>query len=49
MTESHPTSEPTRKPLLRWKPAILAGLIAGAVFIVLEMVLVATIGGGNTS
>lgn len=47
MTESHPTSEPTRKPLLRWKPAILAGLIAGAVFIVLEMVLVATIGGGT--
>ncbi len=32
---------------LDWKAAILAGLIAGAVFMMLEMVLVATVGGGS--
>lgn len=30
-----------------WKAAFLAGLIAGAVFMMLEMVLVATVGGGS--
>lgn len=32
---------------LNWKAAIWAGIIAGIVFMMLEMVLVATIGGGS--
>ena len=32
---------------VNWKAVILAGLIAGLVFIVMEMVLVAVVGGGS--
>ena len=32
---------------LNWKAAIVAGLVAGAIFMMLEMALVATIGGGS--
>ncbi len=32
---------------LNWKAAISAGLIAGLIFMMLEMILVATIGGGS--
>jgi hypothetical protein len=34
-------------PTISWKAAIYAGLIAGLVFIVMEMVLVALVGGGS--
>ncbi|MBO27250.1 MAG: hypothetical protein CML61_00610 [Rhodobacteraceae bacterium] len=34
-------------PAISWKAAIYAGLIAGLVFIVMEMVLVALVGGGS--
>lgn len=32
---------------LRWKPALWAGLIAGAVFMMMEMLLVGTVGGDS--
>ncbi len=37
----------SKENIYSWKAAVLAGLIAGFVFIVMEMVLVATAGGGS--
>lgn len=30
-----------------WKAAIIAGIIAGAIFMILEMILVPLVGGGS--
>lgn len=37
----------TRRPDLQWSAAIWAGLIAGLVFVMMEMILIATAGGGS--
>jgi len=48
MTETTTTAPArTTAPALDFKAALIAGLIAGAVFMMLEMALVATVGGGS--